>query len=121
MDFQPHFVEKASFHFTIRICHLKVVIKGLAYIHIAKMLSIFFSVTKAYTKSHFRSSDRTDFFRASVWKICLDVAKIIEVWRISFLSYGGYNVSYLNIFNFPKCMFAYSILHSTEDNFGKQS
>ena len=28
---------------------------------------------------------------------------------------------YLNIFNFPKCKFAFGILHSTEDNFGKQT
>ena len=78
-------------------------------------------MTKAYKKSHFLSAGHTEMFRACIWKVCLDAAKIIEVRRISFLSYGGYKMPQLNIFNFPKCKFAFGILQSTEDNFGKQT
>ena len=35
------------------------------------------------------------------WKVSLDAAKINKVLRISFLSYGGYKMPNLNIFNFP--------------------
>ena len=73
-------------------------------------------MTKAYKKSHFLSNDHTEIFRACIWKVCLDAAKIIEVRRISFLSYGGYKIT-----NFPKREFAFGILQSTEDNFGKQT
>ena len=73
--------------------------------------------------SHFLLPDHTEIFRARLWKVYLhvDAAKIIEFRKISFLSYGGYNMKWLNIFNFPKCKFAFSILHSTRDNFGKQT
>ena len=87
------------------------------YTHRKKLsIILFFSVTKAYKKSHFLSPDHTENFRACIW-----AAKIIEVRRISFLSYGGYKMPQLNSFNIPKCRFAFSILHSTEDNFGKST
>ena len=60
-------------------------------------------------------------FRACTWKVCLDAAKVIEVRRISFLSYGRYKIQYLNIFELAKCKFAFGILQSTENNFGKQT
>ena len=57
-----------------------------------KKLCIIFSVTKSYKMSHFLSPDHTEILTAYIWMVCLDAAKIIEVRRISFLSYGGYKM-----------------------------
>ena len=53
------------------------------YTHRTK-LSIIFSVTKAYKNLSLLSPDHTEIFRACIWKVCLDAAKIIEVRMILF-------------------------------------
>ena len=75
------------------------------YTHRKKLsIIIFFSVTKAYKLKKKKkkkeknpisrlSPDGTEYFRASIWNVCLAVAKIIEVRRISCLSYGEYKMS----------------------------
>ena len=47
-------------------------------------------MTKSYNISHFLSPDHTKTFRVCIWKVCLAAAKIIEVRKISVLSYRGY-------------------------------
>ena len=63
------------------------------HIHTETSYASFFSVTKAYKKSHFLSPDHTEIFRASVWKVCLDAAKLLKFGGFRFLSYGGYKMS----------------------------
>ena len=63
----------------------KLVHTGGGNIHTEKKVCFTFFFDESLQKSHFMSPDHSEIFRACIWKVCLDAAKINEVQRISFL------------------------------------
>ena len=62
-------------------------------IHRKKLrITFFWHKSLPKQKYHFLSPVHSENFKACIWKVCLDAAKITEVQMISFLSYGGYKM-----------------------------
>ena len=90
LDFNTALPRGPTLNFCYKLCHM---LSWFMIYTIRKKLSIIFFCDEIIKNFPFPvASDHTEFFRACIWEVCLDAAKIIEVPRISFLSYGGYKM-----------------------------